>query len=116
MKLKAHYLEIFLFVAVIGICALKFSGLFVYGNTLLPGWDTVPHFYLFENFLKLLSGGQINGYDVQQLGGSTLFYFYGPLPYAIGAFIKYIGGGIISDLFLDTFRHFYVHINIFLNK
>ena len=110
MKLKAHYLEIFLFVAVIGICALKFSGLFVYGNTLLPGWDTVPHFYLFENFLKLLSGGHINGYDVQQLGGSTLFYFYGPLPYFIGAVIKFIGGGMISDLFAFRLLFFLVII------
>ncbi len=99
MKLKASVIEPLLFAAVTGITAVKLAGLFIYKNAILPGWDTVPHFYLFEKFLELLGAGSISGYDTGQLGGASVFHFYGPLPYFIGAVIKFIGGGMISDVF-----------------
>lgn len=99
MKLKATTVEAILLVVVVLVGVLKFSGLFLYKDSLLPGWDTVPHFYLFEKFLNLAGSGSINGYDVGQLGGSTLFYFYGPLPYVIGALIKLLGGAGMTAFF-----------------
>jgi len=99
MKLKAATIEVLLFVGVTAVTAIKLAGLFIYRNSILPGWDTVPHFYLFRKFLALLGSGSISGYDVGQLGGSSLFHFYGPLPYFIGALIKFIGGEGMSDFF-----------------
>ncbi len=99
MKLKAATVEALLFIGVTAVTAIKLAGLFIYKNSILPGWDTVPHFYLFRKFLALLGGGSISGYDVGQLGGSSLFHFYGPLPYMFGAFIKFLGGEGMSDFF-----------------
>lgn len=99
MKLKATTIEAIFLILVVLIVAVKFAGLFTYKDSLLPGWDTVPHFYLFEKFLGLAQGGTVNGYDAGQLGGSTLFYFYGPLPFLIGALIKLITGAVITNFF-----------------
>ncbi len=99
MRWKATVYEWILFAFVMGISAAKLAGLFVYKNLLLPGWDTVPHFYLFRKFLSLLGSAEINGYDIAQLGGTSLFHFYGPLPFFLGAMIKYIGGSGMTDFF-----------------
>ncbi|GEM_PF-5594481 len=99
MKLKATTIEVIFLVLVVLVIGIKFAGLFTYKDSLLPGWDTVPHFYLFEKFLELAQGGTINGYDAGQLGGSTLFYFYGPLPFFIGALITFVAGAAITDFF-----------------
>lgn len=88
-----------LIISAIAITAWKLSGLFAYPDELLPGWDTLPHFYLFERFLSLLQDGRFSGYNSEQLGGFPLFYFYSPLSFLLGALIKIIGAGEISTIF-----------------
>lgn len=97
-----------------GVLALLISLLFIAGlfshlltprDAVLAGWDTVPHFYNFTQFSRFLGNGDMRGYDIRQLGGVPLFYFYTPLPYLIGTLIKAISGGAFSLAFSWRLLH-----------
>ncbi len=85
---------LFLLLAVV-LIALKVPGVFTPNAPV--GWDTFPHYYNFGEFVKFFSSGHISGYDVNQSGGTPLFYFYAPLGYVLGAVIKLLSFGALSD-------------------
>ncbi|MFA6407092.1 MAG: hypothetical protein WCV80_00100 [Candidatus Paceibacterota bacterium] len=79
-------------------------------DTILAGWDTVAHFYNFGRLADFLGNGFIHGYDVSQLGGVPLFYFYTSFPYLLGLFIKTIGGSTMTLAFAWRILNFLIII------
>ncbi len=59
---------------------IKFPTLFT-TNTILPGWDTLGHYYAFLQSIQLLQHGELRGYLLNWFGGMPLFYFYPPLAF-----------------------------------
>lgn len=89
------YSDWVLLVLAVILVVLKLPGVFT--NAFPVGWDTLPHYYNFTKFLEFLSEGRFNGYDVNQSGGTSLFYFYAPLGYLLGTLFKFLGFGAISE-------------------
>lgn len=65
-------------------------------NRVTPGWDTTPHFYLFNKMVEYLKVGRISGYDSLWFGGFPAFKFYGPLPYILMSFPHFLTAGKIG--------------------
>lgn len=65
-------------------------------NRVTPGWDTTPHFYLFNKMVEYLKVGRISGYDSLWFGGFPAFKFYGPLPYMLMSVPYFVSAGNIG--------------------
>lgn len=74
---------------------IRFKGLFI--DELLPGWDTLPHFYAFRAFVENLKDFSFSSYNINWLGGLPLFYFYGFFSYILPAILYFFSFGILSE-------------------
>jgi hypothetical protein len=75
-------------------------------DVLPQGWDTPPHYYLFENMIENIRNGYIARYNPKLFGGYPEFYFYSPLPYIIGAILYFLSFGLFSPEIVFNFMLF----------
>ena len=80
-KLRTVWKEYFLiFILTLLILLVKFPNIFS-GSNLLPGWDSLGHYYAFLKSIKFLENGELRAYALNWFGGMPLFYFYPPLAF-----------------------------------
>ena len=71
----------------------------VFSTALLPGWDTLPHFYALQQMaLRFIPQGAFSGYGLSWFGGYPLFLFYGPLFFAVTGLVAYLLPGVALTL------------------
>lgn len=69
----------------------------VVADRALAGWDLVPHYTLYVNFLDYLKHGALAGYNQFALTGYPEFTLYAPLGYLFLALPHLISTGSISE-------------------
>ncbi len=80
----------------LGILIWKFFSL-VSLNEILPGNDTLGHFWAFHEFFQGLSSGHFWQYSTYWFGGMPLFQFYAPLGFLLMSGVYALIGHFVSQ-------------------
>jgi len=95
-----EYLLIFLITGL--ILFIKFNSLFT-SNSILPGWDTLGHYYAFLKGLTLLQHGELRGYTLSWFGGMPFFYFYPALAFWLMGLVALLFSSFSTILIFKAF-------------
>ena len=86
-------------IAYAAILAAKFWGL-LWASEILPGNDTVGHFWAFHEFYQALVAGHFWHYSIYWFGGMPLFQFYAPLGFIFMSGVYFLFSHVISQFII----------------